>query len=95
MIEILELNAIRRGPHWAIEVVIEFDVIPGIPETLRVPVPVKNWRNVNKEELLDDIEARVKRAGQALRTEIAPVLEMLQDEFFIKKKRKRRFKHDE
>lgn len=93
MIEIKELNAVRRGPVWALEAVIEFDVIPGIPETIRVPIPIKNWRTVKKEELLDDIEERVQRAAYVLRTEIVPVLEMVKDEFFTKKKRKRKMKY--
>lgn len=88
------MNAIRRGPHWGLEVVIEFDVVPGVPETIRVPIPVKNWKNVNKEELLTDIEERVKRAVHALRTEIMPVLEMVKDEFFVKKTRNKRLKED-
>lgn len=88
MIEIKELNAIRRGPGWQLEVVMDFDVIPGVPETIRVPIPI-NWIGAknNISDVLDDIEARVERAIHALRTDIEPVLKQLKTEFFTKRKK--------
>ena len=86
MIEIQELNVIRRGPHWQLEVVVDFDAIPGIPETIRVPVPV-DWTNFDIDEVMQEIEERVKRATSVLRTEIMPALEQFKSA--LKKKGKK------
>lgn len=76
MIEIKELNVILRGAYFQLEVVIEYDRIPGVIEQTKIPVKV-DWDSDTPSEEIDKLVAKIKSAIPELKNNILPKVEQL------------------
>ena len=76
MIEIKELNIILLGVYFQLEVVIEYDKIPGVIEQVKIPVKV-DWNSETPQAEIDNIIAKVRSAIPELRNNVIPKIEQI------------------